>query len=136
MFIGVIGTRYAGKTTVVDYLKTRGFTVLKLRSSLQGADGLGINDEDTSTAASSDDEVNESHVITRDPTVIPYDRNLGANAGAGPSAQPTVTPTIPSARALDSSADLSGASLLLCVVCTLSLGSSCRRHSGRRTGLA
>ena len=48
MFIGLIGTRYSGKTTVVEYLKTRGFTVLKLRS------GDGMNDEDTSTAASSE----------------------------------------------------------------------------------
>ncbi|KAG8827933.1 Deoxycytidine monophosphate (dCMP) deaminase [Serendipita sp. 401] len=46
MFIGLIGTRYSGKTTIIDYLKTRSFTVLQLR-------GRGANDEDTSTAASS-----------------------------------------------------------------------------------
>jgi hypothetical protein len=48
MFIGIIGTRYSGKSSVITYLKTHGFTVLQLRSA--------TNDEDTSTAASSDDD--------------------------------------------------------------------------------
>lgn len=48
MFIGIIGARYSGKSSVILYLKTHGFTVLQLRSA--------TNDEDTSTAASSDDD--------------------------------------------------------------------------------
>lgn len=51
MFIGVIGTRYSGKTTICEYLKTRGFTVLLLRDA--------THDEDTSTAASSNDSREE-----------------------------------------------------------------------------
>lgn len=46
MFIGIIGTRYSGKSSVVTYLKSRSFTVLQLRSA--------ANDEDDSTVASSD----------------------------------------------------------------------------------
>ena len=47
MFIGIVGTRYSGKTTVCEYLKTRGFTLLQLRDS--------AHEDDTSTAASSND---------------------------------------------------------------------------------
>lgn len=50
MLIGIIGTRYSGKSSVATYLKTRGFTTLHLRS--------GANEEDTSTAASSENNGN------------------------------------------------------------------------------
>jgi len=106
MFIGVIGTRYSGKTTVVEYLKTRGFTVLKLRS------GDGINDEDTSTAASSEDANENQNIVTKDVTIT-----LNENPNAGPSVQPIILPPASEAKTLESLADLS--SNISLPVCTL-----------------
>lgn len=80
MFIGLIGTRYAGKTTVIDYLKTRGFTVLKLRS------GDGTNDEDTSTAASSEADHRQQNLLG-DVDGSGLTATYGTTA-AGSSAQP------------------------------------------------
>ena len=97
MFIGVIGTRYSGKTTVVEYLKTRGFTVLKLRS------GDGINDEDTSTAASSNDANGNHNIIIRDATIGPDE-----NPNAGPSAQQITTPATSGTKVLDPLGGLAG----------------------------
>jgi hypothetical protein len=97
MFIGIIGTRYSGKSSVIAYLKTRGFTVLQLRSA--------TNDEDTSTAASSDDDgkqdmshesgnVNSRKSIDKTGMMASTSSALSINqAAAGPS---------------DSLADLSG----------------------------
>jgi hypothetical protein len=93
----VIGTRYSGKTTVVEYLKTRGFTVLKLRS------GDGINDEDTSTAASSNGANGNHNIVIRDATIGP-----GENPNAGPSAQQIAVPASSGTKVLDSLVDLAG----------------------------
>lgn len=70
MFIGLIGTRFSGKSTVVDYLKSRGFTALHLR---------GANEDDSaSTAASSlDNAPNDTQQIV--------DLNNRASSSAGPS---------------------------------------------------
>jgi dephospho-CoA kinase len=94
MFIGIIGTRYSGKSSVITYLKTRGFTVLQLRSA--------TNDEDTSTAASSDDDGKQdmSH----------ESGNVNSRKSIDKTGPVASTSSAPSAAAgpSDSFADLSG----------------------------
>ncbi|KAG8828462.1 Deoxycytidine monophosphate (dCMP) deaminase [Serendipita sp. 399] len=75
MFIGLIGTRYSGKTAIVEYLKTKGFTVLQLRER-------GANEDDTSTAASSlEDHVASLEIGESNSTTT----HEGSSSMAGPS---------------------------------------------------
>jgi hypothetical protein len=95
MFIGLIGTRYSGKSTVSDYLKTRGFTVLRLR------DNAG-HDEDTSTAASG--SVGDGNLnVPENATSSKYAGNQ--RSVAGPS-QPISIPN--AGRPSDPTSDLQG----------------------------
>jgi hypothetical protein len=103
MFIGIIGARYSGKTSVISYLKTRGFTVLQLRSA--------TNDEDTSTAASSDDDGKQD--ISHDSGEINSRKSIDKTVPMASTSSSAPLVNQVAAGPSDSFADLSGEILFM-----------------------
>jgi hypothetical protein len=106
MFIGIIGTRFSGKSTVVDYLKSRGFTSLHLRG--------GNEDDSASTVASSLDNDNvldgSEEVLdlsSVDPNAYSSANASGSNSKAGPSGSHPIPIPIPASAPIPTTDSLS-----------------------------